>query len=390
MRRLLRAAVAGALALTLAATTAGLATAAAPDRLTGLADDLVAAGAPGVVVRVDDGRRVTELARQARWTVRDHRLRPTDQYRVASNTKTVTATIALQLVAEGVLALEDPVEEWLPGVVPNGGAITLEMLLKQTTGLYDYLDDPRLLGLITGQQPHRWQPAELVAVAVGHPPLFAPGERWDYSNTNYTLVGMVLEAATGRTYAELVQRRVTGPLRLADTRVATDATFPGPHAHGYEPDAEHLAPHLPPGTPAGLGFAGPEHHGHVDVTGIDVSPAWAAGGMTSTARDWQRFQSALFSGRLLPREQLRAMLATVPQGDGTDRYGLGVMEISTPCGTVWGHTGGLPGYSTHHFADRTGTRTLAVLTTRMERFAPENTALEQSLFHAAVCRMYGK
>ncbi|TQM82143.1 D-alanyl-D-alanine carboxypeptidase [Saccharothrix saharensis] len=388
MRTLLRTTTAAVLAAALVGTAAGPAS--ATDRLTDLAEELVAAGAPGVIVRVDDGRRVTEFASQAPWTRRDHRLRPDDRFRVASNTKTVTATIALQLVAEGRLALADPVERWLPGVVPNGGAITVEMLLKQTSGLYDFLDDPRLVGLITGQEPRRWRPAELVAVAVEHPPLFAPGERWDYSNTNYTLAGMVLESASGVTYGELVARRVTGPLRLTDTHLPTDATFPGRHAHGYEPDAEHLAPHLPPGTPPGLGFAGPEHHDHVDVTGIDVSPAWAAGGMTSTARDWQRFQSALLSGRLLPREQLRAMLATVPQDAGTDRYGLGVMEVGTPCGTVWGHTGGLPGYSTHAFADRTGTRTVTVLTTRMERFAPENTAVEQALFHAAVCRMYGR
>ncbi|MFD0201777.1 MULTISPECIES: serine hydrolase domain-containing protein [Saccharothrix] len=388
MGTLLRTTTAAVVAATLVA--AGAATASATDELTGLADELIAAGAPGVIVRVDDGRRVTELARQARWTVRDHRLRPTDQFRVASNTKTVTATIALQLVAEGVLALEDPVEKWLPGVVPNGRAITLEMLLVQTSGLYDFLDDPRLFGLVTGQQPRHWPPAELVAVATDHPPLFAPGERWDYSNTNYTLVGMVLESATGRTYGELVQRRVTGPLRLTDTRLPTDATFPGRHAHGYEPDAEHLAPHLPPGAPPGLGFAGPEHHGRVNVTGIDISSAWAAGGMTSTARDWQRFQSALLSGRLLPRDQLSAMLGTVPQGSGPVRYGLGVMEASTRCGTVWGHTGGLPGYSSYSFTDRTGSRNVTVLTTRMQRFAPENNEIEHELFTAAVCRMYGK
>ncbi|WP_033436472.1 serine hydrolase domain-containing protein [Saccharothrix sp. NRRL B-16314] len=386
MRTLLRTTTAAVAAT--AVLTTGAVTASATDRLAGLADGLVAAGAPGVVVRVDDGRRVTELARQARWTTQDHRLRPTDQFRMASNTKTVTATIALQLVAEGTLTLADPVEEWLPGTVPNGGAITVEMLLKQTSGLYDFLDDPRLVPLVIGRERHRWQPAELVAVAAEHPPLFAPGERWDYSNTNYTLAGMVLESASGRTYADLVEQRVLRPLRLTDTRVPTDATFPGRHAHGYEPDAEHLAPHLPPGTPPGTGFAGPEHDEHVDVTGIDISPAWAAGGMTSTARDWQRFQSALFSGRLLPQEQLRDMLSTVPQDQGTDRYGLGVMEISTPCGTVWGHTGGLPGYSSYNFADRTGTRTVSVLTTRMKLFAPENAAAEKALFEAAVCRMY--
>lgn len=388
MRTLLRTATAACVAVALVG--AGAVTASATDELTGLAEELVAAGAPGVIVRVDDGRRVTELVRQARWTVRDHRLRPTDQFRVASNTKTVTATIALQLVAEDVLALEDPVEKWLPGVVPNGRAITLEMLLGHTSGLFDFIDDPRLFGLVTGQQPRHWPPAELVAVATGHPPLFAPGERWGYSNTNYTLVGMVLERATGRTYGELVRQRVTGPLRLADTRLPTDATFPGRHAHGYEPDAEHLAPHLPPGAPPGLGFAGPEHHDHVDVTGIDISWMWAAGGMTSTTRDWQRFQSALLAGRLLPRDQLKAMLDTVPQGSGPVRHGLGVMEAATRCGTVWGHTGGLPGYSSYSFTDRTGARNVTVLTTRIQRFAPENNEIELELFTAAVCRMYGE
>jgi D-alanyl-D-alanine carboxypeptidase len=376
--------------LTAALLSTGAAAASATDRLGDLADDLIAAGAPGVIVRVNDGRRVTEFARQARWTVQDHRLRPTDQVKMYSDTKTVTATIALQLVAEGVLALDDPVEKWLPGTVPNGSAITVEMLLRQTTGLFDFVDDLRLLGFLTGQEPRHWRPAELVALATDHPPLFAPGERWDYSNTNYVLVGMVLESATGRTYGDLVERRVIKPLRLTRTRVPTDATFPGRHAHGYEPDAEHLAPLLPPGLPPGTRFAGPEHDGRVDVTGIDLSPMWAAAGMTSTARDWQRFQAALFSGRLLPREQLRTMLTTVPQGDGTDRYGLGVMEISTPCGTVWGHTGGLPGYASYSFSDRTGTRSVSVLTTRMRLFARENVAAEQALFDAAVCRMYGR
>jgi D-alanyl-D-alanine carboxypeptidase len=394
MRRLLRATAASALVLTLTATTAGLATAApSRHRLTDVVEQSVAAGLPGVVVRVDDGRgKPTEIVRQAGWTVSDHRLRADDEFRMASNTKTVSATLVLQLVAENRLSLDDPVDKWLPGVVPDGSAITLKMLLNQTSGLFDFLDDPRLVGLLTGQEPRDWQPAELVAVATGHPPLFAPGERWDYSNTNYTLIGMVLESATGRTYADLVEHRVIRPLGLHDTYLPTDAAFEGRHAHGYEPAAEHLAPLFPPGTPIGDGFAGPQHHEHVNTTAIDLNPAWAAGGMVSTAKDWNRFLSALMSGRLLPPALLGQMREAVPQGGGSENgYGLGVMEVRTPCGTVWGHSGGFPGYRSHNYTDLTGERTVTVLiTTAYGLYAPTAAATQKALVDAAVCRMHGK
>ncbi|MEU4740251.1 serine hydrolase domain-containing protein [Actinosynnema sp. NPDC023658] len=393
MRGLLRTTAAAVLALSLTATTAGLAGATAPDRLTGAVDRALAAGVPGVVVRVDDGRgRPVEAVRQARWTLSDHRLRSGDEFKVASNTKTASATLVLQLVAEGRLGLDDPLRRWLPGVVPNDSAITLRVLLNQTSGLFDYVDDPRLLGLLTGQAPRAWSPAELVAVAVSHPPLFAPGERWDYSNTNYTLIGMVLEAATGRSYAELVEQRVIRPLGLRHTYLATGTGFRGRHAHGYEPDAEHLGPLLPPGTPVGDGFAGPRHHEHVDVTGLDLSPAWAAGGLVSTAEDWDRFLTALMSGRLVPRHLLAQMRDAVPQGDGSgDGYGLGVMEVHTSCGTVWGHSGGFPGYRSHNYTDASGTRTATVLmTTTFALAAPDAAAAQRELVDAAVCRMHGR
>lgn len=117
--------------------------------------------------------------------------------------------------------------------------------------------------------------------------------------------------------------------------------FRGRHAHGYEPDAAHLGPLLPPGTPVGDGFAGPQLHEHVQTEGIDLSASWAAGGLISTAEEWPKFLRALFGGRLLPAELPAEMKEAVPQGNG-DGYGLGLMEINTPCGTVWGHSGGFP------------------------------------------------
>ncbi|WP_433266493.1 serine hydrolase domain-containing protein [Actinosynnema sp. CS-041913] len=387
-----RAALAAVLAVALTVATAGAADA-GPRDLSRTAQRFVDAGVPGVVVRVDDGRgRPVEIVRQAGWSVSDHRLAADDEFRMASNTKTVTATILLQLVAEGRAGLDDPVGRWLPGVVPNASAITLRMLLNQTSGLFDFLNDAATLELLLGRTSRPWRPADLLAVAFAHPPLFAPGERWNYSNTNYTLLGVVLEKITGRRYTDLVTQRIVKPLRLKDTYLPTDEEFEGRHAHGYEPDAEHLVPLFPPGTPIGEGFAGPQHHDRVNTTGIDLSAAWAAGGLVSTARDWNVYLSALMSGRLIPRAQLEQMRTAVPQGGGSDDgYGLGLMEVHTPCGTVWGHSGGFPGYRSHNYTDRTGRRTVTVLaTTTYGLRTPEAAAAQEEMVDAAVCRMYGK
>src|SRR3954447_14733238 len=120
---------------------------------------------------------------------------------MGSNTKTMMATLVLQLVAAGKLALTDPVEKWLPGQVPNGAAITLKMLLQHTSGLFDYTNDDRLLPSVLGKDPHRWTSEELLAIGVSNPPKFPPGTKWEYSNTNYAAIGAVLEHVTGHTLA---------------------------------------------------------------------------------------------------------------------------------------------------------------------------------------------
>jgi len=267
-----------------------------------LARELVDAGAPGVIVRVDDGSgRPVEIAEQARWTRQDHLLRAGDEFREGSNTKTVMATLVLQLVAEGKLALTDPVSKLLPGKVPGGEAITLRMLLNHTSGLYDYTEDPALLPSITGKARRSWTSAELLAVGVKHDPLFAPGSEWRYSNTNYAAIGAVLEQITGASLADLVRDRIARPLNLKHTYYATNSTWRGRHAPGYEPDAAHM----PPGVPAEFrDLAGAHHDGHVDVSDNDPSWGGAAGAMVSTAQDWSRFDTALMSGKLLPAAQL--------------------------------------------------------------------------------------
>jgi D-alanyl-D-alanine carboxypeptidase len=286
------------------------------------------------------------------------------------------------------------VEKWLPGQVPNGNAITLRMLLNHTSGLFDYTEDPAILPSILGKDTRRWTSAELLAVGVEHDPLFAPGTRFSYSNTNYVAIGAVLERVTGASLADLVRDRIARPLNLKHTYYATDSTWRGPHAHGYEPDAAHM----PPEVPAEFrDFAGTHHDGHVDVS--DNDPEWggAAGAVVSTAPDWSRFYTALMSGKLLPAAQLRQLRTTVPQDpeqpDGPG-YGLGIQTGATPCGTIWGHDGGIPGYLTANVTDRTGSRTATILisTESWSEFGsdPKIAATAKALQTAVICTMFGK
>ncbi|WHM40712.1 serine hydrolase domain-containing protein [Streptomyces sp. BPTC-684] len=361
-----------------------------------LVRELVAAGAPGVIVRVDDGQgRPLEIAEQAPWTRKDHRLRAEDEFRMGSNTKTMMATLVLQLVGQGKLALADPVDTWLPGQVPNGRAITLRMLLNHTSGLFDYTEDPAVLPSAMGKDQRRWTSEQLLALGVRHDPLFAPGTRWAYSNTDYAAIGAVLEKATGRSLADLVRDRIARPLHLEHTYYATDSTWHGPHARGYEPDAAHM----PPGVPAEFrDFAGVHRGGHVDVSHNNPSWGGAAGAVVSTAQDWGRFHAALMSGRLLPAAQLAQMRTTVPifpdRPDGPG-YGLGIETAATPCGTVWAHDGGIPGYLSTSVTDSTGRRTATVLVAT-EAFAehpdafPELATAAKTLQTAAMCALFDK
>jgi D-alanyl-D-alanine carboxypeptidase len=268
------------------------------------------------------------------------------------------------------------------------------MLLNHTAGLFDYTEDAALRASILGTDRRRWTSAELLAVGVRHDPLFAPGTKWSYSNTGYAAIGAVLERITGGSLADLVQDRITRPLHLEHTYYAKNATWRGPHAHGYEPDAAHM----PPGVPGEFRrFAGKRRHGHVDVSGNDPGWGGAAGAVVSTTRDWSRFHTALLSGKLLPAAQLAQMRTTVPvdarRPDGPG-YGLGIQTGATPCGDFWGHDGGMPGYLTTNLTDRDGDRTATVLIAT-ESWAehaadPKIAKAAQALQSAVTCAMFGK
>ncbi len=359
-----------AAALVSPAAATAPATRPADARLQGLLNELVANGATGVLARVDDGRRVRSYAS---GTVRLGSGQPETvgaRFRVGSITKTFVSTVALQLVGEGRLHLSDPVSRWLPGLVPGGDSVTVRMLLNHTSGIFDYAQDQQWVAAVTADPKRAWTPRELVAVAVAHPPLFPPGTSWSYSNTNYILAGLVIEAAGGRPLKTQIQRRILGPLHLRDTSFPTRTPYiNGYHAHGYIPPTL-----LPPGS------------GYADVTAFSPTVFGAAGAVISTAADLDRFYSALLGGRLLRPALLRQMESRV-EVDPTFGYGLGLFSLRGPCGTAWGHNGHVPGYLSFAFNDRTGRRSVVV---NMSTEADSRTGpLLDLAVSTAVCQMFG-
>jgi len=288
---------------------------------------IVGDGVPGAIGLQRRGDRVDVVAAGLADVATARPMTADDRFRVGSITKTFVATLVLKLVAQGRLRLTDSVARWLPGLVPGGGAITLRELLQHTSGIYDYASDPGFLPAVEADPARVWQPRELVRIAVAHPPLFPPGTSYAYSNTDYILLGLIAEAATGQPLGQELQQQIFTPLGLRGTSFPDAATtLPLPHADGYL-----------------LGEPG----GPLDTTLVSASIAWAAGAIVSTANDLARFYSLLLAGRLLPAPLLREMLRTVPTGPGGPGlgYGLGIFFEQLPCGTVWGHDGNFPGYS---------------------------------------------
>ena len=155
-------------------------------------------------------------------------------FRIASNTKTMTAAVIVLLAQENKLSLDDPVSKYVPDV-PDGDKITITELLNMRSGLYTYDDDPDFWTVLERDPTKVWSPAEVLAVAFKHPPYFPPGTDFHYSNTNYALLGLIAEKIEGKPLASCFQDRLFGPLGLKDTLLpaSTSNTLPDPYSHGY-------------------------------------------------------------------------------------------------------------------------------------------------------------
>ncbi|MFJ5987153.1 serine hydrolase domain-containing protein [Lentzea sp. NPDC092896] len=290
--------------------------------------------------------------------------------RAGSITKSFVATVVLQLVAEGKVDLDAPIEKYLPGLVAGNGndgtKITVRHLLQHTSGL------PNYLGKLAGIDPETLRnqganPAELVATAVQQPSLFAPGTGWTYSNTNYIVLGMLVEKVSGDTLSQQIDRRVVRPLNLTSTYLPGrgDTELPQPHAIGYVPGKS----------------------GVIDFSDYDSTLAWAAGGLISTSRDIATFYDALLGGRILPPAQLQAMKSAVPApnlGVANASYGLGLFTVPLPCGgQYWGHEGSTFGYMSMAGVGPDGR--IAVIAVNAYPVKPETSGAIMSTFATALC-----
>ena len=341
-------------------------------------DEVVAAGAPGAMALVRDGDRTIRLSSGYGNLAPKTPMRVADRFRIGGLTKTFTAAVVLQLVGEGKIALDDTLEQWLPGAISNGDAISVRQLLNHTSGIFDYIKDPRVLGPYLEDLPNNlaliFDPREGVSIAAEHGPLFPPGSDLSYSNTNYLLLAMIVEVATGDSIGSELRERIFEPLGLRHTAYPTSSRINGSYTHGYLPLDESTL---------------------LDVTPLSPTLLGASGGILSNAKDVARFYRALLAGRLLAPELLNAMQTIDPVATGGvpdsgfpgGGWGLGLLRETFPCGSeAWGHDSEIPGYVTAAWNSKDGTRQVVVVVNRLlEPDEPAAQALREVLA-AAYCR----
>ncbi|MCP3136950.1 serine hydrolase domain-containing protein [Pyxidicoccus xibeiensis] len=272
-------------------------------------------------------------------------LKVDDRLRVGSITKNFVSVVVLQLQAEGKLSLDAPLATWRPDF-PRADRITVRQLLNHTSGAFNYTRSQEFLARAQAEPGRTWTDEEVIALGAAQSPVFEPGTDWDYSNTNYILLGHILEQVTGTPVAGLIRARILEPLDLDDTGLEGAEPLPPLTVRGYERN--------------------PADNTWVDYTDfIHLSAAGAAGALVSTADDISAFYLALFEGDVLAPAQRAEMMrwaeASVP---GAPKYGLGLFESDTPVGPGHGHDGEIPGFSALAFYLPEHKASLAVLTNR--------------------------
>ena len=252
-----------------------------------------------------------------------------DKFRIGSISKTFTATVILQLVDEGLLSLDDTLDKYVTGI-PDAGKITVRQLCNNTSGLANYGQSREVISSIE-KEPHRvWTPGELVDIAISMGPHLPPGGGWHYSNTNFILLGIIIEKVTGSRLAVEIQRRIAEPLGLSYTSLADSPEISGQYSHGYESRGEN-------------------DKNLVDRTEyLDPSIVWGAGAMISNLKDLKIWADALAKGKLLSKAAHKEQLTWVDISEThgiEEKYGLGIFYL----GGLIGHDGRQPGYDTAMF-----------------------------------------
>jgi D-alanyl-D-alanine carboxypeptidase len=312
-------------------------------------EELVAmdGGPPGVIAIVQRGPHREVHSFGVRNLKGDLPMRADARMRLASTSKAFSGAVALSLVSEGVLSLNDTIGERLPSLPKSWHKITLRQLLNHTSGLPNFTEDPDYLAALEASPKNAPQPRELLSYVEDEPLNFKPGTRYEYSNSDNIAVGLMVEEATGESYEQQLQEQVYGPLGLKKTSLPRGPNLRKPFIHGYDNDPSQQPPE--------------------DVSEVLASGwVWASGGMVSTPSEFNEFVRGYVGGELF-NLQTRARQRQVfeggssdPPGPGKNSAGLGIFRYETRCGTVWGHTGNYPGYTQFMAASPNGKRSVTV------------------------------
>jgi D-alanyl-D-alanine carboxypeptidase len=339
--------------------------------------DLVAmeGGPPGVIAVVQRGQH-REVHTFGVANVRTGRpMRIHDRMRIASAAKAFSGAVALSLVSDGKLSLHDTIGERLPELREAWSGVTLRQLLNHTSGIPDFSQEPEfqeaLLASLTKAPP----PEELLSFVEDDHLLFDPGSEYHYSNSDNIIVALMVEAATGMSYEDLLRERVYKPLGLSKTSLPRGPNLKKPFIHGYSNDPSQDPPE--------------------DVSeDLAAGWAWASGGIVSTPADLNDFIRGYVGGKLFDKrtqaKQRRVIEggSSEPPGPGKNSAGLAIFRYQTRCGTVWGHTGNFLGYTQFAAASADGRRSVTVSINAQHTLVSGSLAVFEALRHAeelAVC-----
>lgn len=378
MRRLRSLAALAVVACLALAPGAGSAAAKSSDAavLKGL-EGLVAApgGPPGAIATLYRDGKLATLSAGVSEVGKKTAPRATDHMRIASVAKAFSGAVALNLVRAGKLSLDDTIEKVTPTLPKAWGKVTLRELLNHTSGVPDYTKSAAFFKHAETKPRAYVPPKEIISWVAKEPLEFKPDSKYEYSNTDNIVVGLMVEAVTHQSYTRNLQQIVFGPEKLTQTTLATKLAMPKPFIHGYE-------------TKAG---AEPQ-----DVTeALNPSGAWASGGIVSTPSDLNAFIRAdlglKFFDKAEQEQQMRWWPGgeSSPPGPGKNSAGLALFRYQTKCGTVYGHTGNFPGYTQFAAATADGSR---AVTTTLNIPAPTGKLLGQlrQVQTEAVCDLFGK
>jgi len=313
-------------------------------------------------------------------------------FRIASNTKTMTAALIVLLAQDGKLKFTDPVSAYVPDV-PNGENITVAELLKMRSGLYGYTADPALAAAMDADPGKAWTTREVLDIAFRHPPQFAPDASYEYSNTNYALLGLVAEKVGGRPLAQQFQERLFGPVGLTHTSLpaADDISMPAPYSHGYMYGGSFyaLADDPYPADMQAAAQAGTLQP--IDYTNQNSSYASAAGGAISTAEDLVTWMKALVSGKVFNadyhQQWLTSLQAEDPGAPDGQKYGYGISyQRFGPKAAMFYHGGELPGFNSFMGYDPDNDVALVIWTNLT--LSPEGKTTAQAMLPVVLDEIY--